>query len=137
MAPSPKKRRASAPSAGNKGTASSSASASTKSNKRTSSSSAVASASASSNKRPATSKVARQLTAAQLAAAEKERRLANAVQGNIHFTNVSKYRPGLKILLPDSIYASPSVVRCTCCSFPFLHFSILTPLFSPFSSAGT
>jgi hypothetical protein len=56
--------------------------------------------------------VNRPLTAAQVEAAESAKRKANAVQVNITFNAISKYSPGLKILLPDSIYKAPSIVSC-------------------------
>lgn len=48
----------------------------------------------------------RTITPSSKASAEKALKVAAAVQVNIQFGVVEKYKPGIKILLPESIYGS-------------------------------
>lgn len=57
----------------------------------------------------------RPMSAATIAATEKAAKLAAAVQGNIAFGVLEKYKMGMKILLPDSIYGSIADVSCCLC----------------------
>jgi hypothetical protein len=90
MAPTGRKRRASAPPA------------------RPASVPPAQRPSSSSSSSPAirTSSSQRVMSVASAVAAEKAGRLANAVQVSIPFGTVEKYQIGLKILLPDTIYGS-------------------------------
>jgi hypothetical protein len=58
----------------------------------------------------------RVITPASKAAAEKATKIASAVQVNISFGSVEKYKPGLKILLQDTIYGKDEV-RVDFCLF--------------------
>jgi hypothetical protein len=57
----------------------------------------------------------RPMSAATIAATEKAAKLAAAVQHNISFGVLEKYKMGMKILLPDSIYGSITDVSCCLC----------------------
>jgi hypothetical protein len=51
----------------------------------------------------------RTITPASKALADKATKVATAVQVNISFGTVDKYKAGLKILLPETIYGNDEV----------------------------